>query len=760
MIRRAAGVVLLALGAGCAPADSPDDGAADQAGFVLRPGDSLFDHLDRAEVVAWPETNLPAELAELARQEHVRLALPPVPREAWGKVRNIPPEWVTLLETVGEFSLWRTPLPGPPVTADGPAPNPAVSVGGEPAPEWTPGSGPPPGTVAWWDAHSGALLALSVQAPLMVAVVRDVPAAAAWDGLEGAARPTGPTVLRESGMDLLGSAVVDRTRPMILAPAPSILRWSLDAIEAETLEYLRGRLLRGWVVRDGVLHRAGGQGDGVRFAVEIRDRPDDAEEAREAPFTRLVESGPAQVERTLTGGGWVSLRDWRGRPVELQLVTEPVGDAVGDYALWGDLHVRGGAEREPERPHVVLIDLDTLRADRLGAYAERGLTPRIDAWAAGATVFEDALAPASWTLPSTVSMFTGLAVHQHGITRGTQALGAQVPTLATRLDAAGYETRGLNSGGYLRPTFGLDEGFDVYDTTRDPKHVDWSEVLADLARRDSERPQFVMLHTYFVHAPYDHDPAFAGDYAGRFAGQPVDYPNVLDPFRDGELALSDEDGAYVEAMYDALVARLDDHLGGFLEELDAALDGQPSLVIVTSDHGEAFLEHDLLGHGEALWDELLRVPLIVRFPDGRAGRDARPASLVDIVPTVLDVVGLEVPEGLAGQSLASPAPGGPPRVRVAALDDGQRATASEGFSLLEVRPDGPARLYETRSDPGQTRDLAAEQAERVSDLARRRRWFEETFPAIQAASDALDGLSAADREQLQALGYIGDDDPR
>jgi arylsulfatase len=405
-----------------------------------------------------------------------------------------------------------------------------------------------------------------------------------------------------------------------------------------------------------------------------------------------------------------------------------------------------------------LIDIDTLRADRLAAYgASRETMPGIDAWAAQrAVVYTDSVSAAPWTLPSTVSFLTGLAVHQHGVDQASDALSSGAPTLASLLAAAGYETRGLAGGGYLRPDYGCDIGFERFEM-REPKDLDWSAALDYVRTRDSERPFFLFLHTYFVHAPYGYDARWTDPaYDGVLRHIEVDTGTVFEPWHRGELDLGEDDGAYIEALYDGLVSRMDREVAEFLRALDELVPDGQLMVVFTSDHGEAFLEHGHLGHGVSLYDEQLRVPLLVAYPDGGPGTRDVPASGVDVVPTVLDSVGLPVPDGLAGRSLRD-ATGG--AVRVAQSGDDLRAALSDGYKIIEHagRPDA-VELYALATDALELEDLSQKDAKRLAALRRRLEWFLGAHP-VPEGGHAVDNVAGrAVLEELRALGYLGGGD--
>jgi arylsulfatase A-like enzyme len=323
----------------------------------------------------------------------------------------------------------------------------------------------------------------------------------------------------------------------------------------------------------------------------------------------------------------------------------------------------------------------------------------------------------------------------------------------THLADAGYETRGIATGGYLRPAYGFDLGFDVYET-REPKDIDWSSALEFVRSRDSERPFFLFLHTYFVHAPYEYEPEDVDpSYDGPLRGVDVDRDTVFDPWHAGSMELSAADRQYVEDLYDGLVRSMDRTVSAFLVDLQDAVGDEPLMVVFTSDHGEAFLEHELYGHGLALWGEVLRVPLMVRYPELQPGVSTLPASGVDLLPTVLEAVGLPIPEGLPGRPLQA-AEGA--SVRVAQYEAQLRSVMSDGYKLIEPYSGtgGPVHLFDMAADLAERRDLSQDEQARIEQLRQRLRWFLATYPEREAVT----GSSAADSaalDELRALGYLG-----
>ncbi|HEX2162916.1 MAG TPA: sulfatase, partial [Thermoanaerobaculia bacterium] len=442
--------------------------------------------------------------------------------------------------------------------------------------------------------------------------------------------------------------------------------------------------------------------------------------------------------------------------------------AWGPVALHGAAAAAGGGG---ERPNVVLIVVDTLRADHLGAYGHPLPTsPEIDRrLAARGTLFEDAYAQAPWTLPSVLSFLTGRPPGEL-LPAGREAPTAVppgVPTIAERLRDAGYRTAAFVANPTLQPTVGFDRGFETWWAP--PAEVESLRLdAAEVNRRalpwlaaHAGAPFFLYLHYMDPHDPYAppetgaaEAPFFPG-YEGEVTGEMVQGLYL------GEVELADPeaDRRQLAALYDGEIAHVDGRIGEVLAAFDERL-AADTLFVLTADHGEELGDHGGWKHGHTLYDEQIRVPLIARW-DGRvrAGRRIEGAvRLLDLVPTLLTAAGLGRPPGLAGADLTPVLTGIEPLPRrvalsrhlsfgplraAAVLDDWKlilfnrrepfependlhAATAPFDLERLER-----IELYDLSADPGETRDLSTEAIDRVEQLA----------PAIHAQLDReLPGL--------------------
>ncbi len=307
--------------------------------------------------------------------------------------------------------------------------------------------------------------------------------------------------------------------------------------------------------------------------------------------------------------------------------------------------VRRPAPATAERPNIVLISVDTLRADHLSSYGyERETTPEIDRRLADAgTLFADCTSAAGSTLASHMTMFTGVEPSVHG-SRESAAGGPSLPRLASYLRNSGYWTVGLAESGWMSATFGFDRGFDRYDEqfgASEGLYVPGAaaETLGEAERlldELSDRRFFAFLHTYQVHEPYDPPEAFADFFAEPVAGDAEVLPAI----------------AAARRAYDQEIRYTDSLVGRFLEALAARGLEENTVVVLTSDHGEEFGEHGHVSHGLHLYQEIVHVPLLVRGPGVAAGaRIEDNVGLVDLAPTLLDIAGAPELAEASGRSL-------------------------------------------------------------------------------------------------------------
>jgi arylsulfatase A-like enzyme len=414
----------------------------------------------------------------------------------------------------------------------------------------------------------------------------------------------------------------------------------------------------------------------------------------------------------------------------------------------------GGA---PQQPDLVLISLDTLRADHLGVYGYmRDTSPHLDAWAAGGAVFERAFAPSGWTLPSHATMFTGLPPGKHGALHAYSRIGEDVVTLAEALREAGYATRGVVSGPFVGTRFGFAQGFDRYEEFR-PNEVEehHAEVLRVLGFT-SERPAFFFLHYMVTHSPYSPPDAFDVFTEGAaFPELSRELNDRKQQLQEGTRGISDAEARYLAASYDGEIRFLDAMLGELFRAIEAR-DAGRTVVLLTSDHGEEFLDHGSLVHNDSLYDELIRVPFILRGPQVPAGtRVMTLCGLIDVMPTLLDLAGLEASEAQEGRSVFERDAAARTKPRLLELLTGEpfvgRHLTHAGLRTADAKlvvdlRTGDRAFYDVARDPGERRNLYP---------------HDPRVPALEAAlrreapraAERID-LDEADLEALRELGYV------
>jgi arylsulfatase A-like enzyme len=438
-----------------------------------------------------------------------------------------------------------------------------------------------------------------------------------------------------------------------------------------------------------------------------------------------------------------------------------------------------GCSRGTAAPNVVLVVIDTLRADHVGSYGYgQPTTPRLDALAARGTRFAAARATSSWTLPSVASILTGRSPVEHGAERVGFALGQGQVTLAETLGGAGYETAAFSANVVLvTPEVGLAQGFDRFDVLEMPPadgaapagHVAERAATADRVtdaalawvkgRRDPSRPYFLYVHYFDPHASYAPPRA----YAERF-GVAADDPLLG---RGQNLVVRGKPPpedvlATLRKLYDAEIAFTDHEVGRLLDGLGVERESAPgSVVVVTADHGEEFGDHGGMEHGKTLFDEVLRVPLLIAgtgLPGGRVVET--PVSLVGIVPTITELAGIAAPAEGRPASLVSALRGGeaaagPVFATLAPPTAKHRSAAVEGTAKVILDRGFKALLFDVARDPGERTNIAEADFVRSRNLQLAIGAHNKAgYKARGAAPPEKRALDADRRERLRQLGYV------
>lgn len=503
--------------------------------------------------------------------------------------------------------------------------------------------------------------------------------------------------------------------------------------------------------------------------LEVRVRTDDGE--------RSLLKAMASPEWTRAE---LPLEALAGRMVRIDLVSR--GEGAAD---WGRPEILSPeAEARPAPPvlpeerakNLVYVLVDTARQDIFRAFSPDTpvKTPTLDALASESVVFEDAYTNAPWTKPSVASLLTSLLPTTHG----AQEKHAKVPKgavlVSEHLKAQGFRTGLVSANSFVSGTYGFDQGWD-YDinlargTGRSLGENVYAHALEFLDSVKDEQRFFLYVQTVDPHVPY-HVPGrdlhlyYPEIYTGKLGEAVSGYEHV--DFNEGKLELDDDDRAYVRACYYAEVTYHDRHFGEFVKALEQRGLLEDTVLVFSNDHGEEVFDRGRLGHGHSLYEELIRSPLVMRYPRRLdPGRVSEPVSLVDVMPTALELLGVPALPDAEGVSLLGAIHGRPsfaPGVAVAFLLDKKRAVRVGRYKRVEVKGE-PKELYDLEADPKETNPLEdAPITQRALDV-----YLREALGAPKKAQRLRGGSSArrlvADQakvddemlEHLRALGYVG-----
>ena len=438
------------------------------------------------------------------------------------------------------------------------------------------------------------------------------------------------------------------------------------------------------------------------------------------------------------------------------------------------------ARGAPPAPNVIVVVVDTLRADRVGGpyHAVRGLTPFLDELAARGTRFARAYAPTSWTCPSVASLLTSRYPSQHGVARFDAVLPDSEVTLAESLAVRGYHSAGFTANFRLTADLGYAQGFAFWDAVFPPDPAAHRKVRGDRLRADleswllvnhghgSDAPLFLYVQYLEPHAPYDPPEPFRSRLA--FPNTTPEHAVALNAqvtgFLPGTKGLKSQDLRVLNHLYDGEVAAVDEQIRQLFAVLDRAGVLRDAVIVITADHGEEFGEHGEVLHGHTLYDAAIRVPLIIvapGYPNGQVVKE--PVSLLDVAPTILALAGVAPEARHEGRSLLplmrGDAPltrpivseleplGGEPEQRVHSA-----AILSGGRKML-LGTNGAIEVYDLDADPGEQHVLPPLMAAESSDLlaaldATRAGLRQRTEPNALART-----VDDATKEKLRALGY-------
>ncbi|HJR71375.1 MAG TPA: sulfatase [Gammaproteobacteria bacterium] len=406
--------------------------------------------------------------------------------------------------------------------------------------------------------------------------------------------------------------------------------------------------------------------------------------------------------------------------------------------------------------NVILIAIDTLRADHLGTYGyDRSTSPNIDAFAEEARVFTNFYSNSSWTVPSFSAMFTSLYPSDVKMQLPADKLDDRFTTIAEILKQNGYATVGFNSPTPVSRNGGFFQGFDSFTVVQPDRQLQDTTLLVPQALEwldaNKDKKFFMFFHTFEVH-----DPFCPPDEFDRFRGSDetvtlgcVDIVAISKHNR-GEESLSTEDLVRVAGLYDADLLHADHNLGTFFDRLEAEGLFENTIVVVTADHGEELGERDVVGHGYSLSNELVHVPLIIKAPNLSPGTESNNASTIDIAPTILELVGIARPAYFKGRTLTelgggriiyqetsapldlireldriiASAQAGQNEVRQSIVPALKESIIQSNWKYTVDNATDTRELYDLRADPGEERNL-------IGIDARQARALRETFEAFR-----------------------------
>jgi len=431
------------------------------------------------------------------------------------------------------------------------------------------------------------------------------------------------------------------------------------------------------------------------------------------------------------------------------------------------------------RLNVLLVTIDTLRADHLGAYGyTRATSPKIDALARRGVLFEQAYSYWPKTRGSFVALLTGRLAAQSGYGKTHPLLIDFNPTLASVLQEAGYDTTAVVDNPNVAASLGYSKGFSRYRETweeaalaseMDRARAITRDAVSYLGAARPEQPFLLWLHYVNPHAPYEPPAPWDAAFQDAAAARGPLLPPV-NGFHGGvphQWAKGSRSLGYYVAQYDGEIAAVDAEVGQVLEALDRSAVRDRTLVLLTSDHGESLGEHDYyFDHGENLFDPSLRIPLVFAGPGLEPGRrSGELASTLDLVPTLLDALKVSYPPDLAGVSLLGAARGEPlVRQRLPGQNDRNLLATWDRRYKLVATPSASGSsyaLYDRKLDPGETRDAGPANAERLREERRELELFRERIDAqlvrtrrLLEGKSGVETLSAEACERLKALGYV------
>ena len=475
---------------------------------------------------------------------------------------------------------------------------------------------------------------------------------------------------------------------------------------------------------------------------------------------------------------------------------------------WKELRVAGTRPTPPATPlfardryNVLVILLDSLRADHIQPYGTKTIaTPRLQALADEGVSFLNARSTASWTRAAVASLLTSQFALNHGVTGNMDRLPRNTPYLPDILQRNGYHTILITNTAMMSTSYGFDRGFTrvfsqfkldlasgrrrYHDPAKNANEI-WTKCIEPAVRMSERKPFFIYIHERDPHSPYDPPPPYDEMYASGYEGEAKSDLVHMGKLRTSTAAVDPALIERLDGLYSGEVSYMDRYVGTLLDRLERSKLDRKTLVVFISDHGEEFWDHESVGHGHTVYDELLKIPLIMRLkgvlPEGLATEVL--IDLADVAPTILDVLGIDPPPQAQGSTvlpyvLADPSYatrdtngswGAHSRDHFSAAQAGSSKGTRTPLATSLVYQDwklihtpagaAPARLslFDLADDPGEREDIAAAHPVVVGTLDQMRRWMRREHDARQPKPEdsvSENSLDDATQQNLRALGYI------
>ncbi len=509
----------------------------------------------------------------------------------------------------------------------------------------------------------------------------------------------------------------------------------------------------------------------VKFAIDIGDNN---QQKRLYEKVFVSDSRPMRDQLVFEH---IDLEDFANKYVKLIFTTVHESQEKKVLAFWQNPVI---IKPSLQNPKIILVSLDTLRADHLGSYGyKRNTSPNLDALAKEGILFTHTYAQSSWTLPSHVSLLYSLNSASHQVYYADQRIDTSLPSIANFLQQDGYQTFAITSGGYVSRIFGFDDGFVWYDEpldkSKDPLGQFEAERLfsytSEWLKKNRDNPFFLFLHTYQTHGPY----YCPSPWNEQFLQQDAEWHKMdLTQFwasHGKDYTFAPEELANIVSLYDGEIRYTDEMLIKPLINLLKSLDiYDETLILITSDHGEEFYEHKGWLHGRALYDESIRVPLIIKFPQSKfkEKRITTKCRLIDIMPTILDIASVKYDKSMIeGQSLM-PIILGKEKKHRSFISDLAHQDVPAPCPALIASNTGDLKVILTRSEKEETKNIEVydlkndpeERADRLLDHGKIIRNFVKMIDAYYREKKKilrnidLIKMDENQKEKLRALGYI------